>query len=1301
MFFRYRSFLWILWSVYVYGKDIELSSYPLCAFNPLCTCSKGIPDLGIVQCKNVAFPAIPRMINTSKVFMLHMENNELQRLEPYFFQATGLYGLSISSNPISEIPDDAFTGLERSLWELHLTNNHLVDVPTRAIRHLQKLRTLDLSLNQISYIDHESWRGLEDSLEQLILSENSLSFLPVDSFSGLPFLQTLDLSGNNLRDIDGSVFRDGMDKLSRVILSNNLLTRIPYGQVSALRSLKLLDLSHNRIPTMNLADNEYNPGIRLSLDVLHLEYNNLEILQTGSFQFFDVVNQTFLDGNPMKFINDDAFRQAKIRELYLRHCNLDFISPSAFGGLENTLQVLDMSGNNLTSIPEILFQQLFSLKSLGLRENRIKSIIPIEMFNGFQSTLLKLDLSGDTNAITSFQDLKRMRNLRSLAVSKLPKTNLGPEDFFDFGVELENLKISGGNLKSVKSNTFRHIRGIRRLDLSDNAISTLETDAFLEIGHALQSLKMSHSFASSFTTLPRDVLKYLTSLRELDISNNKLKSISDTTFHFLRNLQYLNVQDNQIEQIVKGTFQGDIHSNLETILMGYNSIKYIPQHSFVDLENVRNIILSDNQIEKIERRAFMNLHQLRVLNLRGNKLTSISDEAFQNLPETEIIDLAYNSLNYFDFEFFDQVGTLSTLKVNVSHNKINYLFDNKTFFSPGREYGSQYHSNIKVLDLSGNNITDINGGYFRPVEISLTHLYLNKNNLMNTTRSVLGNLQHLHWLDLSHNQIIDLDYDTFRNTRKLQYIDMSHNRVADLPTELFKYITELRVVDLSNNYIRSLPENLFFDDGLEKLDLSYNWLIKVPVNAMSNVAALTLCYLDLSHNQIATIHNVDLSTKFRSLSYLDLSDNHLLRLEDAAFATLPRLSTLILSNNAALEVTGKVFIGLENSLMDLQIDNVSLMTFPDLPFTFLKRLSISHNELPSIPPDLALNVSSLRHLDLSYNDLSAVPLITHSLPQLKSLNLAGNPISTLTNTSLIGAAETLEVLNIAHLFLNSFELGALSRMSSLKRLIISPYPDVINFNIPLVVEEIETLRQLEIEAPKAIPVAYAGDAGFMRPKGPDPQTDLRLEMDGILPPKLKTVVLRGRGFKQVANNILNGIQSPLLHLVLQNTSITSLPNNFFKSYGNVRNLTLDFTQNNDNLIKIPNPSTGRVPYLPDQVFLMDLRLGNQQLTCDCGLGWVEYWSRKKRQYMCNSISWSSDVFEIFSTSHPLDPRPTSREICENENGLREAECSNKGSQSLIEVLKSELECGWDSSSKIDSEMIIVFSVMAILLVFWF
>lgn len=41
--------------------------------------------------------------------------------------------------------------------------------------------------------------------------------------------------------------------------------------------------------------------------------------------------------------------------------------------------------------------------------------------------------------------------------------------------------------------------------------------------------------------------------------------------------------------------------------------------------------------------------------------------------------------------------------------------------------GSVYHSNIKFLDLSHNNITRISPGFFKPAEISLIHLYLGHN----------------------------------------------------------------------------------------------------------------------------------------------------------------------------------------------------------------------------------------------------------------------------------------------------------------------------------------------------------------------------------------------------------------------------------------------------------------------------------------------------------------------------------------------------------------------------------------------
>lgn len=55
---------------------------------------------------------------------------------------------------------------------------------------------------------------------------------------------------------------------------------------------------------------------------------------------------------------------------------------------------------------------------------------------------------------------------------------------------------------------------------------------------------------------------------------------------------------------------------------------------------------------------------------------------FQNLPELEFLDLAYNNINEFDFASFDQVGTLSSFKVNVSHNEIARLWINNTIFVP-------------------------------------------------------------------------------------------------------------------------------------------------------------------------------------------------------------------------------------------------------------------------------------------------------------------------------------------------------------------------------------------------------------------------------------------------------------------------------------------------------------------------------------------------------------------------------------------------------------------------------------------
>lgn len=156
--------------------------------------------------------------------------------------------------------------------------------------------------------------------------------------------------------------------------------------------------------------------------------------------------------------------------------------------------------------------------------------------------------------------------------------------------------------------------------------------------------------------------------------------------------------------------------------------------------------------------------------------------------------------------------------------------------------GAVYHSDIKALDLSHNNVSHIAGGFFKPAELSLRQLFLGHNAiqvrvqnmkhinagtdihtifpnssppLQNTTKNIFGNMPNLQWLDLSHNLIVEIDFDTFKNTRGLQVIQLAHNALADLPSDLFKFAHALRVVDMSHNHLKTVPDNLFPDQGLE------------------------------------------------------------------------------------------------------------------------------------------------------------------------------------------------------------------------------------------------------------------------------------------------------------------------------------------------------------------------------------------------------------------------------------------------------------------------------------------------------
>lgn len=75
------TMLLMIWSSLAGAREIVVNKNdPTCGFSPMCTCSSTGVSLGIVQCQNSPFPAIPRTVNSSKVSSMQSIGTHTQAL---------------------------------------------------------------------------------------------------------------------------------------------------------------------------------------------------------------------------------------------------------------------------------------------------------------------------------------------------------------------------------------------------------------------------------------------------------------------------------------------------------------------------------------------------------------------------------------------------------------------------------------------------------------------------------------------------------------------------------------------------------------------------------------------------------------------------------------------------------------------------------------------------------------------------------------------------------------------------------------------------------------------------------------------------------------------------------------------------------------------------------------------------------------------------------------------------------------------------------------------------------------------
>ncbi|KZS08454.1 Chaoptin [Daphnia magna] len=929
----------------------EAKNLQPCPFNLLCRCSRGGPEVGLIYCEDIPLASVPVGINNTKAFALNLRRNGLRRVEENGFHRTGLWRIDIRNNHLYTVPEMAFAGLERSLGELYLPSNHLQRVPQKALHNLEKLKVLDLGSNMIVEISREDFSGVEDSLQHLSLADNYLITLQLESFVGFQRLERLDLRGNsilNILPLSGS----GSLKLSHLSLADNALEHIPFTSLAQMRSLNTVNLANNRIST---TFDVFFQG-RISIDTLVLDNNMIGNLPPFAFQNFNLINKTSLNGNAIREIAEDAFKDAKIRELSLSECSVTVLESKSFRGLESSLQRLDLSYNNLSTLPENLLDKFDFLKALILNDNSLAFKADADL-SGFRYALQTINLVGEKMGQIPVKQMNDIRNLRSLGLSSLDE-KISTNDFEGYGAALEHLSLSKNRLKTISSNSFRHVPGLKSLDLSDNRISQIEADAFADVGSSLIHLSMANGIGVG--SLPSEPFKKLVSLQSIDLSNNRITSLPDDFFHLMKEIRSINLQDNAIEKIPLQMLNNDHTPNLVNVSLSFNFINAIEAQTFSDLPHLKILNLEENKITRIAKGAFQNIENLEYISLDGNMISTIESEAFHNLPKLETLNLGHNSLEKLSFDWLDQVGTLSAIKLDVSHNLIQQLSSNRTGWSS--------YSSIRSLDLGYNNISFISRNYFEPIRSSLTHLVLHHNQLRNISRDVYSDMQHLLWLDISNNNIQLVDSDAFANAKSLQVLLLDHNDISEIYQDMLSRSSTLRVINISHNRLRFLPDTLFKDTQLEILDVSHNQISKIPDGCLSRIAT-TLRHLDASHNEITSI-TPDQLKKLTDLVYLDLSNNAISTLTEKTFSSLNRLAYLDLSSNPMQTVADHIFDNLLQSLVHLNLADIGSVDLGDFHLPELLSLNVSYNTVENLPSDFFTRYANLKEFDISYCQLT-------------------------------------------------------------------------------------------------------------------------------------------------------------------------------------------------------------------------------------------------------------------------------------------------------------------------------------------
>ncbi|XP_015430593.1 PREDICTED: uncharacterized protein LOC107187100 [Dufourea novaeangliae] len=412
------------------------------------------------------------------------------------------------------------------------------------------------------------------------------------------------------------------------------------------------------------------------------------------------------------------------------------LNQTAFDGVAYLFAV-NLTRNGLQEIPPNIFQNNTQLSLLSISGNPLK--------HSQDSKSSKHGLF-DSPSVTEFDySYNGLTKLKRNAFAKMP--------------DLIFVNLKNNKLKEIDSATFNSMASLIELDLSNNLISEIPLDLFYDKG--LQTLRIAGNNLTTLNTIRASQLRILdvshnriktigkddligmTLLDKLTLNSNGIKRINPSAFSYLPLLTLIDISDNKLTSLTEHHFMKNWR--LQILLMNDNpGLETLPVFKTTSLEyntfSVYRFECAHCGLHTLHKDTFKAMPAITQLNLSRNKLRGLPDGLLSSLSALRILDLSDNTISSLENHMFN--GAKNLMKIKLAGNPLVTLQVTPFLAAPG----------LTKIDASGCALERVWSEARVPLT-SLKFLSVRENLLRRITVEELKATPKIVGLDLSRNPL--------------------------------------------------------------------------------------------------------------------------------------------------------------------------------------------------------------------------------------------------------------------------------------------------------------------------------------------------------------------------------------------------------------------------------------------------------------------------------------------------------------------------------------------------------------------